>query len=103
MTVLRDRAIAALLAAEVVSSLGTQMTWIALPWFVLRTTGSPQRMTWVIIAELLPIRSRDVLAKIQSGDSSWENLVPGPIVEVIKREGLFGYRECSQPCPTAVG
>ena len=53
-------------------------------------------------AELLPIRSRDVLARIQSGDSSWENLVPGPIVEVIKRDGLFGYRECSQPCPTAV-
>ena len=55
MTLLRDRRIAALLGAEVISSLGTQMTWLALPWFVLRTTGSPQRMTWVIIAELLPI------------------------------------------------
>ena len=31
------------------------MTWLALPWFVLRTTGSPQRMTWVIIAEVLPV------------------------------------------------
>jgi MFS family permease len=55
MTVLRDRRLAALLSAEVISSLGTQMTWLALPWFVLRTTGSPQRMTWVIIAEILPI------------------------------------------------
>jgi len=55
MSLLRDRRIAALLAAEVVSSLGTQMTWLAIPWFVLRTTGSPQRMTWVIIAEILPI------------------------------------------------
>jgi hypothetical protein len=55
VSILRDRRIAALLAAEVVSSLGTQMTWIALPWFVLRTTGSPQRMTWVIIAEILPV------------------------------------------------
>jgi MFS family permease len=55
MTLLRDRRIAALLAAEVISSLGTQMTWLALPWFVLRTTGSAQRMTWVIIAEILPI------------------------------------------------
>ena len=55
MTLLRDRRISALLGAEVISSLGTQMTWLALPWFVLRTTGSPQRMTWVIIAELLPI------------------------------------------------
>jgi MFS family permease len=52
---LRDRSVAALLAAEFVSSLGTQITWLALPWFVLTTTGSPQKMTWVIIAELLPM------------------------------------------------
>ena len=31
------------------------MTWVALPWFVLRTTGSPQRMTWILIAEIVPI------------------------------------------------
>ncbi len=43
--------------------------------------------------ELLPIRRRDVLAKIQSGDRSWEEQVPPQIVEVIKRGGLFGYRE----------
>ena len=55
MRLLRDRRISALLAAEVVSSLGTQMTWLALPWFALRSTGSPQRMTWVIIAEILPV------------------------------------------------
>jgi MFS family permease len=55
VNILRDSRLRALLAAEVVSSLGTQMTWLALPWFVLRTTGSPQRMTWVIIAEVLPI------------------------------------------------
>jgi hypothetical protein len=40
---------------------------------------------------LLPIRSRDVLARIQSGDPSWEALVPQPIVEVIKGHGLFGH------------
>jgi MFS family permease len=55
VTLLRDKRISALLAAEVVSSLGTQMTWLALPWFVLRTTGSPERMTWVIVAEVLPV------------------------------------------------
>jgi MFS family permease len=55
MSLLRDRRLAALLAAEVISSIGTQMTWVALPWFVLRTTGSPQRMTWVLIAEILPV------------------------------------------------
>jgi hypothetical protein len=40
--------------------------------------------------DLLPIRTRDVLAKIQSGDPAWENLVPPPIVEIIKRNRLFG-------------
>ena len=55
MRLLRDRRLAALLAAEVISSTGTQMTWLALPWFVLRTSGSPERMTWVIIAEVLPV------------------------------------------------
>jgi hypothetical protein len=42
---------------------------------------------------LLPIRRTDVLAKIQAGDPAWEQLVPPPIVEVIKRERLFGYRD----------
>jgi len=55
MPLLRDRRIAALLAAEVISSTGTQMPWLALPWFVYRNTNSPQRMTWVIIAEVLPV------------------------------------------------
>jgi len=55
MTLLRDRRVAALLAAEVISSLGTQMTWLSLPWFVLRSSGSTQQMTWVIVAEILPV------------------------------------------------
>jgi MFS family permease len=55
MKLLQDRRLATLLAAEVISSTGTQMTWLALPWFVLRATGSPQRMTWVIIAEVVPV------------------------------------------------
>ena len=55
MKLLRDRRFAALLAAEVISATGSQMTWVALPWFVLRTTGSPQRMSWVLIAEIVPV------------------------------------------------
>jgi hypothetical protein len=43
-------------------------------------------------ADLLRIRRREVLDKIQAGDASWETLVPPAIVEVIKREALFGYR-----------
>jgi hypothetical protein len=41
--------------------------------------------------DLARIRRREVLAQIQAGDPTWEKLVPLPIVEVIKREGLFGY------------
>ncbi|HUA64664.1 MAG TPA: TonB-dependent receptor [Alphaproteobacteria bacterium] len=34
-----------------------------------------------------------VLSKLQSGDVSWENDVPGPIVEIIKKGKMFGWRE----------
>jgi MFS family permease len=50
-SVLRSGAIRALLAAEVVSTTGMQMTWVALPWFVLVTTGSATRMSVVMAAE----------------------------------------------------
>jgi hypothetical protein len=45
----------ALVAAEVVSSLGSLMSVVALPWFVLETTGSPGRMSAVLAAEAAPI------------------------------------------------
>jgi MFS family permease len=51
--ILRHRPLRALLVAEVISTTGAQMTWLALPWFVLTTTGSPSQMTLVIMAELL--------------------------------------------------
>jgi len=41
--------------------------------------------------ELVRIRRREVLAQIQAGDPAWERAVPPAIVEIIKREGLFGY------------
>jgi hypothetical protein len=43
--------------------------------------------------KLLPIRSGDVLSKIQAGDDAWERLVPPKIAEIIKKNGLFGFRE----------
>ncbi len=52
---LRQRPIVALVAAEVVSSLGSQMTFLALPWFVLSTTGSATKMGVVLAAELVPV------------------------------------------------
>jgi hypothetical protein len=39
----------------------------------------------------LKISPSDVLAKMQSGDSDWEKLVPSKAVELIKQKGFFGY------------
>ena len=52
---IRDRSFLALLAGEFVSRLGSQFTMLALPWFVLVTTGSPTRMGLVFAVELVPI------------------------------------------------
>lgn len=52
-SILRSRPIRALLAAEVVSTTGAQMTWVALPWFVLITSGSATRMSVVLAAEAI--------------------------------------------------
>ena len=52
-SIIRSRPIRALLAAEVVSTTGAQMTWVALPWFVLITTGSATRMSVVLAAEAI--------------------------------------------------
>src|SRR5262249_25149307 len=53
--VLRRPPVLALLTAEVVSKTGSQMIWLALPWFVLRTTGSATRMTLVVASVLAGI------------------------------------------------
>ena len=52
---LRRPGLGALLVAEIVSSLGSQMTFLALPWFVLATTGSATRMGVVLAVELVPV------------------------------------------------
>ena len=45
----------ALVTAEIVSILGSRMTYLALPWFVLVTTGSPAKMSVVLAVEILPM------------------------------------------------
>jgi predicted MFS family arabinose efflux permease len=66
---LGDRRLAALLAAETISTTGSEMTWLALPWFVLVTTGSPARMGFVVAAAvsgaaLFGLPSGSLLAKL---------------------------------------
>jgi MFS family permease len=52
---MRNRTLLALAVAEAVSSTGSAMTFLALPWFVLATSGSPTRMSAVLAAEILPM------------------------------------------------
>ena len=54
-TGVKRTAVSALVAAETISVLGTRMTYLALPWFVLVTTGSPGKMSLVLAAEILPM------------------------------------------------
>ncbi len=42
--------------------------------------------------EYLRIFPPDALAKLQSGDSSWEQMVPSEVAQMIKQRGFFGYR-----------
>lgn len=67
--VLRSLGLRALLAAETISTTGSQMTWLALPWFVLTTTGSAARMSIVVAAEaaayaVFGIPSGSVIARL---------------------------------------
>jgi predicted MFS family arabinose efflux permease len=66
---LRNRTTLALLVAELVSMTGIQMTFVALPWFVLTTTGSVSKMSFVLAAEIAPmaifgIPSGSVIARL---------------------------------------
>ena len=61
---LNSRPIRALLAAQVISVTGAQMTWLALPWFVLTTTGSATRTSVVMGAEAVGLAAFG----IQSGN-----------------------------------
>lgn len=42
--------------------------------------------------DFLAVNSNVVLAKLQSGDATWEQMVPKPIAEVIKAKKLFGCK-----------
>jgi MFS family permease len=50
---LRQRSLVALLSAEVISTTGAQMTWLALPWFVIITTHSATQTTYVVAGEVI--------------------------------------------------
>jgi len=49
--------------------------------------------------ESLAVMPNDVLRRLQSGDSSWESLVPEPVVSLIKERRLFGYQALPRARP----
>ena len=53
--ILRDRAVAGLLLSEAISTFGSRLTLVALPWFVLATTGSAARMSLVLAMNVVPV------------------------------------------------
>ena len=55
MTRVNKTAVGALVAAELISTLGSRMTYLALPWFVLVTTGSAAKMSVVLAVQILPM------------------------------------------------
>jgi predicted MFS family arabinose efflux permease len=55
MSGVRNPAVAALVVAELISTLGSRMTYLALPWFVLVTTGSAAKMSVVLAVQILPM------------------------------------------------
>jgi MFS family permease len=59
---LRNRSLLGVLTAELVSLTGTSMTFVALPWFVLATTGSAAKTGWVLAAELAPFAVFGIIA-----------------------------------------
>jgi MFS family permease len=72
----RTRGLRPLLAAEVISTTGGQMTWLALPWFVLVTSGSATRMSLVVAAELLGLAALGLPGgKLLSRFGAWRTMV----------------------------
>lgn len=49
----------------------------------------------------LPIFSRDVLAKIRSGDPTWQDAVPPQVASLIQERGLFGWPGAETRSPAA--
>jgi MFS family permease len=77
-------AVRALVGAQVVSSLGSLMTAVALPWLVLETTGSATRMSVVLAAESAPLLLLGVpSARFVARHGPWRALVACDAVWVL--------------------
>jgi MFS family permease len=98
---LRNRSLLGLITAELVSLTGSSMTFVALPFFVLVTTGSTAKMGWVLGAEMLPIAifgipAGTLIAKLGAKKTMLiSDAARGPLMLVIPI--LHHYRDLSFP------
>jgi hypothetical protein len=40
--------------------------------------------------KVLPILSREVFRRLKANETSWEDMVPEEVADIIRRRGLFG-------------
>jgi hypothetical protein len=79
---------------------------IPAPWHHLRTLLLDMGRVEPIQGfdeNLLAIQTPDVLRRLESGDPSWEEMVPRMVADIIKAKHLFGWssdsQRSSQPAP----
>jgi predicted MFS family arabinose efflux permease len=86
---MRSRTLIALLVAEAVSSTGTAMTFVALPWFILLTSGSAPKVSLVLAVEVLPmavfgILSGSLVARLGARVSMlWADALRAPLIALV--------------------
>ena len=88
------------LGAEGVSLMGTRVSMVALPFFVLTTTGSPEKTGLVALAEMLPLVVLKVLggpiidrvgARRVAISCDWGSLAVVGAVPFLHEEGLLSF------------
>jgi hypothetical protein len=74
-----------------VETMPVQAAWRHLRNFLLETGHIAPIRSYD--ERLLSILTTDVLARIQSGDATWESMVPPVVAQTIKDKRLFGYAQ----------
>jgi MFS family permease len=76
--------VAGLLTADVISTAGAEMTAVALPWFVLVTTGSPARMGVVLAAEFVGLTMLGLVgARVASVVGPWRLMLGSDLCRAV--------------------
>ncbi|HEY0698911.1 MAG TPA: hypothetical protein VGD43_14005, partial [Micromonospora sp.] len=81
--------LAVLFTAETISMLGSKTSFFAVPWLVLVTTGSPERMGLVAAAELVPYVLAPLLgAPLIDRVGPWRMSVGADVVSTVAMAGV---------------